>query len=288
MNVNKGEFSNNVVLNGKFNAVNLPYGNCLIPSNPFQRNFPTSATFGQSGDPCIDTTNINLAPNLYPSPSLRQIAQTNTNNVIKLDTQFFNKPGYPQGASKFLNIDNYTNPSLQDPRRPEVYKNSYINFAADALHVSPDVIMSVFFSDDNIEHLRSTIVKKVRDVTAESGVAGSPDGVTIMKPNMDDFFNYMISTYQNYKIYNGSICFVNSLNNSNIKLEISKLNSNILQDYISKMISQINMYIYYYKDASQLPEQLSLPLLTSMKGSKTLEYNTGEWKTNHNSIKEHD
>jgi hypothetical protein len=31
----------------------------------------------------------------------------------------------------------------------------------------------------------------------------------------------------------------------------------------------------YYKDASQLPEQLSLPLLTSMKGSKTLEYNTG-------------
>ena len=35
------------------------------------------------------------------------------------------------------------------------------------------------------------------------------------------------------------------------------------------------MYIYYYKDASQIPEQLSLPLLTSMKGSKTLEYNNG-------------
>jgi hypothetical protein len=41
------------------------------------------------------------------------------------------------------------------------------------------------------------------------------------------------------------------------------------------MISQINMYIYYYKDASQLPQQLSQPLLTSMKGAKTLEYNTG-------------
>ena len=92
---------------------------------------------------------------------------------------------------------------------------------------------------------------------------------------MDDFFNYMISTYQNYKIYNGSICFVNSLNNSNIKSEISKLNSNILQDYVSKMVSQINMYIYYYKDASQLPEQLAVPLATTMKGSKTLEYNVG-------------
>ena len=35
------------------------------------------------------------------------------------------------------------------------------------------------------------------------------------------------------------------------------------------------MYIYYYIDASQLPEQLSLPESNSMKGSKTLEYNVG-------------
>ena len=60
-----------------------------------------------------------------------------------------------------------------------------------------------------------------------------------------------------------------------IKTEIAKLNSSVLQEYISKMVSQINMYIYYYKDASQLPEQLSLPTMTSMKGSKSLEYNTG-------------
>ena len=263
------------LMSGKFNAVNLPYGDCLIESNQFQRNFPTSATFGQPGDPCINTLNVNLAPSVYPSPSLKQIAQTNSNNVSKLDTYFFNDPTYPVGASKFTSIDNYTKPNLQDPRRPEVYKNAYINFAADAIHVSPDIIMSVFFSDDNIEHLRSTIVTKVRDITAQSGVTGSSEGVTIMKPNMDDFFNYMISVYQNYRVYNGSICFVNSLNNSNIKTEISKLNSNILQDYISKMVSQINMYIYYYKDASQLPEQLAVPLATTMKGSKTLEYNVG-------------
>ena len=53
------------------------------------------------------------------------------------------------------------------------------------------------------------------------------------------------------------------------------MNTNVLQEYVSKMISQINMYIYYYKDASQLPEQLSLPTYNAMKGSKTLEYNNG-------------
>ena len=41
------------------------------------------------------------------------------------------------------------------------------------------------------------------------------------------------------------------------------------------MISQINMYIYYYLDASQIPQQLSIPTYNSMKGSRELEYNTG-------------
>ena len=40
------------------------------------------------------------------------------------------------------------------------------------------------------------------------------------------------------------------------------------------------MYVYYYIDASQLPQQLSNPVLTSMKGSKVLEYNTGFYSGN--------
>jgi hypothetical protein len=85
----------------------------------------------------------------------------------------------------------------------------------------------------------------------------------------------IINVYKNYKVYNGSICFIKLSNEGSVKAEISKLNSNILQDYVSKLVSQINMYVYYYKDASQLPEQLSLPEYNSMKGSKTLEYNVG-------------
>jgi hypothetical protein len=135
--------------------------------------------------------------------------------------------------------------------------------------------MSVFFSDSNLNHLREIVVKKVKEITAESGVAGSPEGVTIQPPNMDDFFYYLVNIYQNYKIHNGSIVFVNLRNNTDIKSEVAKLNTNALQEYISKMISQINIYIYYYRDASQLPDQLSLPTYNSMKGSRSLEYNTG-------------
>jgi hypothetical protein len=82
-------------------------------------------------------------------------------------------------------------------------------------------------------------------------------------------------------VYNGSICFVNLRNkNETVQDAVGKLNTSVLQDYISKMVSQINMYIYYYIDASQLPQQLSNPVMTSMKGSKTLEYNTGFYSGN--------
>jgi hypothetical protein len=136
--------------------------------------------------------------------------------------------------------------------------------------------MKVFFSDDNINHLRNLVVQKVKEITADSGVAGTNEGVVIQTPNMDDFFYYMVNVFQNYKIHNGSICFVNIKNNSSLKQDVSKLNTNVLQEYVSKMVSQINMYIYYYRDASQLPEQLSLPVYTSMRSNnKVLEYNTG-------------
>ena len=36
------------------------------------------------------------------------------------------------------------------------------------------------------------------------------------------------------------------------------------------------MYIYYYKDASQMPDQLSRPVYTSTRSNnKVLEYNSG-------------
>jgi hypothetical protein len=261
----------------KFSPINFPYGDCLIKSNVDQRDYPTSATFA-STKVCLNN-NVNLVPSLYKDPTLQTIAKQNSTTANNMDKYFLNQvtDEYPRGYSTSYFTE--ANPDLQSERPPEVNKNSYIELASESLHVYPDLVMSVFFSDSNIQHLRNIVVSKVKEITGQSGVAGTPEGVTIQTPNMDDFFNYMLNVYNNYKIYNGSICFINSIQNIKekelVKTEITKLNSNILQDYVSKMVSQINMYIYYYKDASQLPEQLSLPEYNSMKGSKTLEYNVG-------------
>jgi hypothetical protein len=267
---NQGSINDGMSINSQnytgqnvFNSVNLPYGYCLLPSNAQNRQgVPGPDQFGNG----VDYTNC--VPQIVKSPDV--IGPQNTSSVNNLDNYFLTNQGYPQGSS-------YIPPGgpidLQSTRPEEI--QSYVTLASRSLNVSPDPVMMVYFSDSNINHLRNTIVKKVKEITADSGVAGTPEGVTIKTPNMDDLFYYMLNIYQTYKITNGSIVFVNLKKNTDIKSEIAKLNTNILQDYISKLISQINMYIYYYQDASQLPQQLSRPVYTSMKGSRELEYNVG-------------
>ena len=242
--------------------INIPYGSCLLQSNATHRQgAPGSDNFGLVYPECI--------PKMIYPPSV--LGPQNTQNVNNLDKSFFKGDINPSGytyTSDFGNID------LQSVRPPEPYTNYYVNLASESLHVKPDIVLSLFFSDDNINHLRNIVVQKIKEITIDSKIAG-PNGVDIKTPNMDDFFYYMVNIYQNYKIQNGSICFINLKNQSDYKSEIAKLNSNVLQEYVSKMISQINMYIYYYLDASQMPQQLSTPTHVSMKGSRELEYNTG-------------
>jgi len=274
-----------------FNSVNVPYADYMLPSNSLNRQgAPPAGIFA------ANSTN-RMGQVVQPA---NLIAQQNTQTVKTLDDYFLNKPDYPSGIpQKAVYTDNFADTTLQTARPStnygisynQVYTNNdnqivhatgnkdiqnyYVSLAAESLHVKPDRLMQLFFSDDNINHLRNQVVQKVKQITADSGVAGDKEGVTIKTPNMDDFFYYMVNIFKNYKINNGSICFVALKNPGDLKSDIAKLNTNILQEYISKMVSQINMYIYYYRDASQLPEQLSLPTYTAMKGSKSLEYNTG-------------
>jgi hypothetical protein len=274
-----------------FNSVNIPYTDKLLPSNALNRQgAPGPGTFG--------VNNPNRMGQLIQPMSV--IGPQNTDTVKNMNGDFLFGSQNPSGVPGYINpIDNFADISLQNKASSSGYSvslndiytkganavsesgtkripNYYINAAGESLHQKPDLLMMVFFSDENINYLRNTVVEKVRQITADSGVAGDNKGVTIQVPNMDDFFYYMINIFKNYKIHNGSICFVNLKNQSDIKSDIAKLNTNVLQEYVSKMVSQINMYIYYYKDASQLPEQMSLPVYTSTRSNnKVLEYNVG-------------
>ncbi len=272
-----------------FNSINIPYADTLLPSNHLNRQgIPGPGQFGVNSPERIGQV-------VQP---LSVIAQQNSQTVKNMNGHFLFMENNPSGVPG-TPMDTFSDVGLQTNRPNGKYTTSfnemytennkavsrsgnksvpnyYINLAGESLHQKPDLLMMVFFSDENINYLRNTVVEKVKQITADSGVAGDNQGVTIQTPNMDDFFYYMVNIFQNYKIQNGSICFVALKQNSDIKSDIAKLNTNVLQEYVSKMVSQINMYIYYYKDASQLPEQLSRPVYTSTRSNnKVLEYNVG-------------
>jgi len=219
------------------NVQYIPYGKCFINN--------------QMGNKVTDYLECNTYPDKPDKFTNEYLLMSESNSMSYKDIDY----------GKHLNTNN----------------NKYIQLAASTTHSVPDATMSVFFSDANIAHLQNEIIKHVQDITSRTALNRSEfeKGVLIKKPDINELWNFLINAYVNYKIYNGSICFVNQRNsNNNVKQDISRLNTNVLQEYISKTVSQINMYVHYYKDASELPEQLELPKYTSMKGSKTLEYNT--------------
>jgi len=232
--------------------INYQYSNCLIPSDKKNRDFPTSENFGNGIDynHCIGNHG-SLNKSVYPNTFIPGI-DYRTVPLLEGNQSYF---------SPFSNTD------LQKDKI-EINNNVYINLAAKTLGYNVDSFLALVFCDSNINHLISTITLKIKEYTTNL----IPEGLSI-QVDIEDFFNYIISKYRDQKVYNGSICFINTKRDNHT--ELIKLNSDIIQDYVTKMVSQLNMYMYYYKDASQIPEQLSLPLLTSAKGSRTLEYNTG-------------
>jgi hypothetical protein len=224
----------------------IPYGKCFINNNIGNR---------------VGELNDYLECNEYPRKN-----DEFKNNGLLIN---FNNENGEDLQNNLINItlnSNWSNENM----------NPYIALAASITHSVPDATMSVFFSDSNIAHLQNQIINNVQEITSKSGINRSDiaKGVLLQKPDINELWSFMINAYVNYKIYNGSICFVHQRNkNNSIKADISRLNTNLLQEYISKVVSQINMYVQYYKDASELPEQLDIPKYTSMKGSKTLEYN---------------
>ena len=172
------------------NFINYPYGNSLI--NATDRNYPTSATFGQDS-PINDKylmRNTNLAPSLVQSkyrPNLNQIAQENTDNVNMTNSYFLKQGGIPGilGASEVSGVpgsehftSNFANIDLQS-ERPKGDKNRFIDLASNTLHAYPDALLSIFFSDSNINHLRRVIVQKVKEYTT----------FTILEPKNSFRFN---------------------------------------------------------------------------------------------------
>lgn len=150
-------------------------------------------------------------------------------------------------------------------------EDPYLQYGLKANHTVVTALNSLFFNKKNVQYLQKRIVDDVYSLT----------GIRIKPQNEDALLVIMNNKYQ-YSLYG----WLPAISTPHLALprgekpcsltdRLSRLNQSVLQDVIKQILSGINMYIQYYKDASSLPTPLSRPKAMTMKGSRVLQENVG-------------
>ena len=132
-----------------------------------------------------------------------------------------------------------------------------------------ETLGNFFFSEKNIEYIHDRIIGEVKRIK----------GITISKQSTDKLVLIMQNTYE----YAMSGSLPHPSNPGRIakrggvdiplKERLTRLNQSVIQQSVKEIISGIDQYLLYYKDASTLPVPLKRPINKSSKGSRSLEYN---------------
>jgi hypothetical protein len=154
------------------------------------------------------------------------------------------------GRANILHYENLTSHSLfKEPQ------NQYSSFQNEALkgNVSGNQVTEVFFSPQNVEALHQGIRYSVYVKSNKKHV--------IDKQSDTELRLVMRSVYYQY-----------SKNQSfDILGQVRVLNEIVLNYCVEKILSEIDMYIFYKNDISKLPEPLPRSMNVSSAGSRTLE-----------------
>ena len=154
--------------------------------------------------------------------------------------------------------------------------NASTQFALKSLQTTPTTLLTFLFSKENIDHLHKQIITTIQQLR----------GITIKRQSDDDLQIIMRAQYE-YAL-SGALpqpsnpLLPHARGGVNIPLieRLRRLNNSVLQITVKQILGGIDAYLQYYKDSSSLPIPLSLPVQTTMKGSRVLQYNTGLYSGN--------
>ena len=203
-----------------------------------------------------------------------------SNNYLYQKTQPIQGNIYvsPMGAVNVENTwENNINSNIKFPDNNYNYYDEYQNWALKVSRKSDPYLLPYLFSKINVKFIQDSVVKYIkqyRNITIET----KQDIENLLNLMMQDYILY----YNSNGIYGNNNCATKpneepSCNFSNI---LANLNKNIIEKYVKKVLSGLNMNEYYIKDISQLPIPLSNPVLVSNKGSKVLGH-VGFFENNH-------
>jgi hypothetical protein len=145
--------------------------------------------------------------------------------------------------------DNFNLFKLYQETSPNKYASEE---AIKSIHTQND-ISTIFFSRENIDALQDSIRYLVYTKSCKKH--------TIDKQSENDLLIIMRSIYLQYAEHKPY----------NILDQIKVLNLYVVEYCVPKILEEINIYLYYRKDISQLPMPMERGEFISAKGNKVLE-----------------
>lgn len=184
-------------------------------------------------------------------------------------------PNEPVSTMSNSNLSSYTpvgervnDRFLYDPRG--LIQDPYNKFGLQANHTTPTAIVTLFFSKANVNYLQKRIIEEVKKITGNDIAQQSENKLLTIMNN-----KYQYSLYGYLPTATVHIALPRGEKKCSLRERLTKLNQAVLQEAVKQIVSSVQMYKQYYKDASTLPIPLSRPVLVTHKGSRVLEYNTG-------------
>lgn len=156
-------------------------------------------------------------------------------------------------------------------------QNKYTEYALKALMqggMMPTPLAIYFFSTDNINYLQNRTKEEVKKHTGQDINNQSVDElITIMINKMQ----YAYSGWLPNESSQGGPTAITNRGEKPCLLEnrLFRLNKSVLEETVKQVLSGINQYKQFIKDQNSLPMPLSLPVYTSMSGSRELSESIG-------------
>lgn len=246
----------NIIVNPEFNAFQRGSGQ-YNPPPLFEQTTDRGKAYTQA---------LNHYEDNYYSFTTNGRGSEESGGKVSNEEYSINPKEYSVGVSGLYSQD-------QSWKRPDLegVGNQYVDWAMKSVHENPSVLLNFYFSVDNVEYLQKRMVDDIKEIK----------GVDISTQSKDELLIIMRNNYQ--RALNGWLPHTGDKDGvyprgetpCSLETRLSRLNKATLEETEKQIISGIDMYQNYYKDASSLPMPLERSTYTSAKGSRILSENVG-------------
>lgn len=171
----------------------------------------------------------------------------------------------------------YTQDESWDRPNPEGVGNQYTDWAMRSVQQNPSVLLNFYFSTENVQYILKRISQEIKNIR----------GIEISPQSQDELLIIMRNHYQRAlsgwlphedslgKITNKNEVYPRGETTCGLESRLSRINKATIEECTKQVLSGVDMYMQYYKDASSMPMPLERPRYLSEKGSRVLSENVG-------------